>query len=304
MKLNVMILIAILALAVPALAGVSPNEVVLRIPYGNGAGELDTLMVDGDDPARTLVQCFTVEADETVWLLPRVEVAGRTVLFSYQNGAFSREVQFSGYPMGFLRSPEGIYSWTAGGNLSTAALIAFDPGPGRGEVVRAELAAGSTVSWGFEGLMRMVDGSPCLTGLGSGNHRFTLPLGTGLPTTRLSDAGAVRGVSVSGSQPVWQDTKLIMRGSEAILELRLQDEGLVAVLPDGGFVIRVRGEKREDGKFNPVFETYDAQGHFTRTVVTLPRKDKFEVGTFPWVFTPTHCYQLLLGDTEAQLVRY
>jgi hypothetical protein len=299
---KLVLLVAILALAAPALAGVSPHEVVLTIPYGNAPGELDTLRVDGDDPFHTLVQSFVIEVDETVWVLPRVEVAGRTVLYAYNNNSFTRELPFTGYPMGFLRTAEGVYSWTAGGNRAVSALVAFDPGPGRGDVRRAELPAGDLTPSGFDGWMGLVDGSACLFGRVPGNQVFTVRIGNDLPAKALSDV--VRGVCVSGSSgPVWQDTKLIRRGDEVLHDLGLMDGGLVYVLPDGGFVIRLPGEK--DGeKFNPRFQIYDAQGNLMRNIETLPRTDKFAVGTFPWFFTTSHCYQMLLGKTEGRLVRY
>lgn len=293
---------AIFVLATPALAGVSPYKVVLTIPYGSAPGELNTLRVDGDDPFRTLVQSFVIDADESVWVLPRVEVAGRTVLYTYNSGSFTRELPFAGYPMGFLRTTEGVYSWTAGGNRAVSALIAFDPGPGRGEVRRAELPAGDLTPSGFDGWMGMVDDSACLFGRGPGNQLFTVRLGNDLRASVLSDV--VRGVCASGcSAPIWQDTRLIRRGNEVLHDLKLVDGGLVSVLPDGGFVIRLHGEK--DGeKFNPCFQIYDGKGNLMRTIVTLPRTDKFAVGTFPWFFTTAHCYQLILGETEGRLVRY
>lgn len=294
--------LAILVWVAPALAGVSPHEVILTIPYGNAPGELDTLRVDADDPFRTLVQSFVIEADDTVWVLPRVEVAGRTVLYAYNNNSFTRELPFTGYAMGFVRAAEGVYSWTAGGNRAIAALVAFDPGPGRGDVHRAELPAGNLTPSGFDGWMGLVDGSACLFGRAPGNQLFTVRLGTDLRGSVLSDV--VRGVSADVSlEPIWQDTKLIRRGNEVLHDLKLVDGGLVSALPDGGFVIRLHGEK--DGeKFNPRFQIYDAQGKLKRTIVTLPRTDKFAVGTSPWFFTTVNCYQLLLGETEGRLVRF
>ncbi len=301
-KLSLLLIIAILALATPAFADVSPYEEVLVINYGKNAGEVDPMKVDGDDPYRTLIQSFRVEPNGTVWILPTVGVAGRTVIYCYELGAFSHEVPFTGYPCGFLLTEEGVYSWGPGGNRSVAANIAFDPGPGRGEVRRAKLLANTMSPAGFSGWMKEVNGTPCLLGRGARNHLFTLPLNAGLSDTELMNA-ATKGVSVSGSETVWQDTKLIRRGEQVVFDLDLEEGGLLEVLTDGGFVIRRPGEM-DGGKFNPVFEIRDLNGDLIRRVVTYPGTDYFGVDMMPWFFTRDHVYQLLLGEDEGRLLRY
>ena len=293
--------LAILVWVAPALAGVSPHEVILTIPYGNAPGELDTLRVDADDPFRTLVQSFVIEADDTVWVLARVEVAGRAVLYAYNNNSFTRELPFTGLAMGFVRAAEGVYSWTAGGNRAIRALVAFDPGPGRGDVHRAELPAGNLTPSGFDGWMGLVDGSACLFGRAPATG---YPPSSSVPiSVAASSRCGPRRFCRRFPEPIWQDTKLIRRGNEVLHDLKLVDGGLVSALPDGGFVIRLHGEK--DGeKFNPRFQIYDAQGKLKRTIVTLPGTDEFAVGTSPWFFTTVNCYQLLLGETEGRLVRF
>lgn len=297
---------AILVLSVPASAGVTPYEVVLRIPYGSEAGELDTLKVRSDDPFRSLVTAFSVEPEGRVWLLPLVGVAGRMVLFCYEDGVFSHELPFTGHPMGFLLTEEGVYSWmSVGRRREIAALIAFDPGPGKGEVRRAELLAGDESGpVHFGGWMGLVDGLPYLFGSREG-RLFTVPLEKGLPNLHLSDSDVVWGLRSSRGfpDPIWQDTKLIRRGDEVLYDIGLVDGTLAVTLPGGGFVISRPGDK--DGeKFNNRFQIHDSSGSLVRTVVTLPHRDKFGVSRSPWFFDDDHCYQLLLGEEEGRLLRY
>lgn len=329
-------LYAFAMLADLALAGPAAHEEVLRIPYGAEVGSLDPTRVDADNPQRTLVQSFTVETDGSVWVLPRVEVSGRTTLYRYEDGTFTGELRFEGYPMGFLRAPEGVYSWSAGANAETAALVAFDPrarwtdarhddkssggkhATGEGSdgvrsdgvpwdgVRRARLATGPVVPAGFDGWLGWAGQGPALFGRGSDNAFFTVNLGEELPVSDLLPV--TRGLATPGSMastmlPLSQETKWILRGDKLLYEIELAEEWLVAALPSGGFVTRTRGEQNGE-ILNPRFEVRNANGKWVRTIVTLPRTDTFEVGSSPWFFTEEHCYQLLLGADHGRVVRY
>ena len=279
--------LAILVWVAPALAGVSPHEVILTIPYGNAPGELDTLRVDADDPFRTLVQSFVIEADDTVWVLPRVEVAGRTVLYAYNNNSFTRELPFTGYAMGFVRAAEGVYSWTAGGNRAIAALVAFDPGPGRGDVHRAELPAGNLTPSGFDGWMGLVDGSACLFGRAPGNQLFTVRLGTDLRGSVLSDV--VRGVSADVSLgPSGRTPNSFAEGTRCCTTSSSWTGGWSLPFRTAGSSSACTG-RRTVRSSTPVSRSTMLR-EFKRTIVALPRTDKFAVGGPPVVL---HDRQLL-----------
>lgn len=276
-------------------ARTSPHELILEISYGAAPGQLDTTSVDSDDPDRTLVESIRID-EAGVWILPRLE-RGQTALLHYTDGEFVETVPFRGYPRDFLLMPEGIYSWARSARVGTSAHFAFDAGPGT-DPKYAELPESVGIHRGILGRLEGTSSGPILVFLDVPQQSFfSLSLGWGLPRPELSINDVSRGAQ-SEAGPISQDWSQIMRGGEPILDLGSEGGSLFHVLPHGGFVVR------RSGGGLPTFEVYDSQAELIREIVTFRRTESFSVASSPWVFTTTGAYQLLLGPTNARVVRF
>ena len=295
------ILVACLPLI--ARAEVSPYQVVLTIPYGNQPGQLDTSLIHGDDPGRTLIAAFHRGADGIFWLMPTVGVAGgRKIILGYRGDSLVSTVEFDGIPCDFLIAREGVYSCGASpsGRPGIIALFAFDPLGGDGIAWRAGLPESRALRPPVGGQLQWIANRPYWV---TYDCRRAVPVDVGrtegvLGSETVSGVPTARGV-------VSQNDGDVTRDGRRILDLYADGSGgMVFVFDNGGFVIRRTGDPSASG-WTPVFDIYDADAGKIRRVHTLPRSGPYGVWSYPWLFEENgDVYQLVLSKENARVIRY
>lgn len=275
----------------------SPSTEVMRFEYGQGEGQLDTTRVDTDDPQRHLVQSYRVMDDDSVWLMPRGEVAKSLWHFS-ADGTLIEEIRLTHAMDDFLVTPGGILMSAIIGRTDISARFEFLSFDGR----KSSVSLPKAVDFGKNYLGRL---SIACGELLAANPAYntSLRLGTdALPNTLDSD-DIVKGVPTCAGA-VWQDTKYIVNDGKVVLDIGLETGGLVAVHADGSFVLQ-RSSVRCGPAVCGRFETYDPTGHLVLSTVTSGRtRSWYGVGNDDYLFKEDGIYQLVLDRNFGQLIKY